>query len=127
MHIKLESLIISLTFINVTSTPPPEVKKRVQYIVHIITLCTSTETSICKKFKDKIFNLFEAPNQYNCCATVLWKFFEVLTCVLGKIIKCNKLAVHFKLPLDMIFVGLYKYLNFAADKTFDAGHSAING
>ena len=27
--------------------------------------------------------------------------------------KCNKLAVHFKLTLDMIFVVLYKYLNRA--------------
>ena len=27
----------------------------------------------------------------------------------------------------MIFVVLYKYLNCAADKTFDAGHTAING
>ena len=54
MHIKLASLIIFLTndnLTNITSTPPPEVKKRVQYIVHIITLCTW-------EFKDKTFNLF---------------------------------------------------------------------
>ena len=39
--------------------------------------------------------------------------------------KWNKLAVHLKLTLDMIFVVLYKYLNCAADETFDKGHNAI--
>ena len=39
--------------------------------------------------------------------------------------KCNKLAVHLKLTLDMIFVVLYKKLNCAADETFDTGHTAI--
>ena len=38
--------------------------------------------------------------------------------------KYKKLAVHFKLTLDMIFVVLYKYLNCAADKTIDGGHTA---
>ena len=37
------------------------------------------------------------------------------------VFKYNKLAVHFKLTLDMIFVFLYKYLNCAADKTIDRG------
>ena len=39
------------------------------------------------------------------------------------VFKCNKLAVYFKLNLD-IFVVLYKYLNCAADKTIDGGHTA---
>ena len=41
------------------------------------------------------------------------------------VFKCNKLAVYLKLTLDMIFVVLYKYLNCAADETFDKGHNAI--
>ena len=44
-------------------------------------------------------------------------------CVNG-IFKCNKLAVHFKLTLDMTFVVLNKYLNCAADKTIDGDHTA---
>ena len=39
-------------------------------------------------------------------------------------LKCNRLAVHFRLTVD-IFVVLYKYLNCAADKVIDAGHTAI--
>ena len=38
--------------------------------------------------------------------------------------KRNKLAVDFKLTRDLIFVVLYKYLNFAADKTNHVGHTA---
>ena len=41
-------------------------------------------------------------------------------------LKCDRLAVHFGLTLDMIFVVLYKYLNCAADKAIDAGHTAIS-
>ena len=59
-------------------------EKTALYIAHLIILCTSTETSIYWKFKDKIFKLFEAPNQHNCCDTVLWKFLQVLISVLGK-------------------------------------------
>ena len=44
-------------------------------------------------------------------------------CVNG-VYKCNKSAVHFKFTLDKIFVVLYKYLNCAADKTIDGGHTA---
>ena len=44
-------------------------------------------------------------------------------CVNG-VFKCNKLAVHFKLAMDMKFVVLYKYLNCGADKTIDGGHTA---
>ena len=44
-------------------------------------------------------------------------------CVDG-VFKCNKLAVDFKLTLDMIFVVLCKYLNCAADKTIDGAHTA---
>ena len=63
MLIKLISLIIcsingNLT--NAASTSPPEVKKAVLYfyIVNLIILCTSTETSIYLKLKNKIFNFF---------------------------------------------------------------------
>ena len=66
---------------------------------------TSKEIYIYWKFKDKIFNLFEAPNQNNCCATVLL------------------LAVHFNLILGMIFGDLYKYVNCALDETIDTGHT----
>ena len=41
------------------------------------------------------------------------------------VLKCNRLAVHFRLTLDMIFVVLYKFLNCAVDKAIDAGHTAI--
>ena len=37
----------------------------------------------------------------------------------------QKLVVHLKLTLDTIFVVLYKYLNCAADKAIDAGHTAV--
>ena len=37
---------------------------------------------------------------------------------------CYCLAVHFRLTHD-IFAVLYKYLNCAADKGIDAGHTAI--
>ena len=40
------------------------------------------------------------------------------------IFKCNKLAVHFKLNLDMMFSVLYKHLNCDADKTIDGGNTA---
>ena len=40
------------------------------------------------------------------------------------VFKCNKLAVLFKLTPAMISVVLYKYLNYAAGKTIDAGHTA---
>ena len=86
MLIKLASLIICSTNDNLTNTiltPPSEVKKQYCiYTVHLIILCTSTETSIYWKFKDKIFNLFQAPNQHNCCVTLLWKFLQVLITVL---------------------------------------------
>ena len=55
MQIKLASLIISLTNNNLTnssSTLLSEIiKKKLLYIVHIIILCTSTETSIYWEFK----------------------------------------------------------------------------
>ena len=38
--------------------------------------------------------------------------------------KCNKLSVHFKLTLDMVFVVLYRYFSCAADKTIDTGYTA---
>ena len=40
------------------------------------------------------------------------------------VFKCNKLAVPFKLTLDIIFVVLYKYLYCAPDKTINTGHTA---
>ena len=61
MLIKLASLIICLINDNLTntpSTPPPEVKKTVLYIVHLIILSTSAETSIYRNIKNKICNLF---------------------------------------------------------------------
>ena len=57
MHIKLSSLIICSVNDNLTntsSTPLPEGKKTVLYILR-----TTTETSISCKFNDKIFNLFK--------------------------------------------------------------------
>ena len=41
------------------------------------------------------------------------------------LLKCNRLAVHFKLTLGMIFVVLYKYLNCVTYNAIDAGHTAI--
>ena len=38
------------------------------------------------------------------------------------VFKCYKLAVHFELTLDMIFVVLYKYLNCAVYKIIEIGH-----
>ena len=92
-------------------------------------MCTLTENSIYWKLKNKIFNLFEAPNQHDCCVTLLWMFLQVLIRVLYKwlnkwLFKCDKLTVHFKLTLDMIFLVLYEYLNCAADKTIDGGPTA---
>ena len=40
------------------------------------------------------------------------------------VFKCNNWAVNFKLSLDMIYFALCKYLNYAADKIIDAGHTA---
>ena len=42
------------------------------------------------------------------------------------VLKCNKLAVHFKLTLDMIFAVLYKYLSCHAEKIIDKGLVTIN-
>ena len=51
--------------------------------------------------------------------------FQVLISVFGKMsIKCNKLAVHFKLNLGIIFMVLDKNLNYVADKTINAGNTA---
>ena len=55
----------------------------------------------------------------------MWKFLQVLISVfVSGVIKWNKLALYFKLTLHVIFVVLYKYLNFAADRTIDACHTA---
>ena len=48
-HISLTTLkicLISNNLTNALSTPPPEGDKTVLYIVHLIILCISTETSI---------------------------------------------------------------------------------
>ena len=82
MHIELASLIICL--ISNLSNTFTWSKRTVLYIVDLIILCTSTETCINWKFKDKIFNLFKAPNKQNCCANVLWKLLPVLIMFLGK-------------------------------------------
>ena len=42
-------------------------------------------------------------------------------------IKCNKLAVHFKLNLGIIFMVQDKNLNCVADKTINAGNTASTG
>ena len=42
------------------------------------------------------------------------------------VFKYNKLAVYLKLTLD-VFVVLYKYLNCAADKAIDGGHTTSTG
>ena len=49
--------------------------------------------------------------------------YESVFCVHG-VFKCNKLAVYFKLTLDMISVVLYKYLNCTAEKTIGECHTA---
>ena len=97
MHIKLKFLIICfINLTNTSSTPPPEGKK-INTVYSTFSnfdiSCTSTETFIYYKFKDKIFDLFKALNQHNCCFTALWKFLEVLIsfCVNG-VFKCNNLG-----------------------------------
>ena len=72
MHIKLASLIISLTnnnLANTSSTHPPEVKKNSLYTVHIIILCTSAETSTIGNLKIKSLTSFE--HQINITAVLL--------------------------------------------------------
>ena len=84
-HIKLASLIlcsINYNLPNTSWTPPPEVT--VLYIVNLVVLYSSKETYLYWKGKNKIFNLFETPNQHNCCATTLRKFLLVLIGILGK-------------------------------------------
>ena len=43
---------------------------------------------------------------------------------LNGVSRCHKWAGHFNLTIDMMFVGLYKCLNCATDKTIDVGHTA---
>ena len=123
MHIKLSSLIICSVNDNLTntsSTPLPEGKKTVLYILR-----TTTETSISCKFNDKIFNLFKHQIKITVVLLSCGSFFKNWSAfwVYG-VFKCNKLAAHFKLTLDLICVVLYKYLNCTADKTIDAGETA---
>ena len=89
MHIESASLIICSIDYNLTSISsalPPEVKKKnsLIYIVNLIILCTSKVIFIYSKFKNKTFNVFEAPNQHHCYAVVLRKFFPVLISLLDK-------------------------------------------
>ena len=89
MHIESASLIICSINYNLTSISsalPPEVKKKnsLIYIVNLIILCTSKVIFIYSKFKNKTFNVFEAPNQHHCYAVVLRKFFPVLISLLDK-------------------------------------------
>ena len=54
--------------------------------------------------------------------------FQVLISVFGKMsIKCNKLAVHFKFNLGIIFMVLDKNVTYVADKTINAGNTASTG
>ena len=49
-------------------------RKRNKYYSVLIQKCFLwKETSTYGTFKDKIFKLFEAPNQHSCCVTVRWK------------------------------------------------------
>ena len=71
MHLELSFLIIVSINNNLTNTFTWS-KRTALYIVNLIILSTWTGTSINWKLKNKIFNLFEAPNKQNCCANVLW-------------------------------------------------------
>ena len=62
MHTKLASVIIFSMNLHLHLK-----LKKVLFIVHLIILCTSTETSIYRKFQDKTINLFQAPYQNNWC------------------------------------------------------------
>ena len=139
MHIELAFLIIYSIDNNLTNTFTWS-KRTVLFVVNLILLCTSTGTSINWKFKDKIFNFFEAPDKQSCCDNVLRKFLPVLIFFfsffffgrgrgveggVNRVSKCNKLAVHFKLTLEMVLVVLYKYLNCAVDKTIDTGYTTV--
>ena len=62
-------------------------RKRNKYYNAIIQKCFfCKKTSTYWKFKDKIFELFLAPNQYNCCTIVLWRFISLLTRLLNELI-----------------------------------------
>ena len=52
--------------------------------------------------------------------------FQYLSCFwVNVVFKCNKLAVHFKLNLEMVLVVLCKYLNCAVDESFDTGYTTV--
>ena len=76
-------------------------------------MCISTVTFIHWKLNDKILNFFK----HKINITVV-----LLSC---GVFKCNKLSVQLKSTLGMMFEVLYKFLNCAADKTNDAGQTAI--
>ena len=52
-------------------------------------------------------------------------FFQFLSGIfwVNGVFKCNKLTVHFKLTLGMVFVILYKHLHCTADKAIDTNHT----
>ena len=62
MHIQLASLIVCLINYNLTntlSTPPPEVKKTVLYIVHLIIFSSWKESSIYLRLRLKSLTYFK--------------------------------------------------------------------
>ena len=84
------------------------------------------ESSIYWKFRIKPLTCFK--HQINITLTIVLLFcrgFSLYYSVfwVNEIFKWNKLPVHFKLILGMIFVVLYKYLNCAVDKTIDNDHT----
>ena len=81
-------------------------KKATLYIVHLIIFCISIEDSICWKLLS--------------CG-IFFKYYS--KCFVHRAFKCNKIAVHFKSTLDVLFMVLYKYINCAADKTIDGSHT----
>ena len=102
-----------------------DIKNNLYQTLHLIILCTSTETSINWKFKEKNLTFFK--HQISIIFLLLFcgSFFKYYWLLgVNGVFKCKKLAVHFKLTLDMKFVVLYKYLNCPAYKTIDTRHIA---
>ena len=114
-NIKFTSLIICSVNNNLTnrsSTPPPEGKKVTVYDTFYV---PQQKLLFIGNLRIKSLTWFK--HQINIAIVLLscgsflknWSKFWV-----NGVFKCNKLAVHFKLVLDRIFVVLYKCLNCAA-------------
>ena len=60
------------------------------------------------------------------CSVEVIIYYSSINCFwVNVVFKCNKLAVHFKLTLEMVLVVLCKYLNCAADESFDTGYTTV--